>query len=105
MAHDLSDSMASGAPDGHDRSADSRSPVRRAVHGFNVYGAHDGIGSGADAKEGSVKKYRCDGCWSEDANAYGWVFFNFKHLKPSWLCVDCIPVWGAHFTLCQARGL
>lgn len=48
----------------------------------------------------------CGGC-----NAIGmgwlpanWILFNFRSLKPSYICPDCQPKWADHCSKLQSQG-
>lgn len=50
----------------------------------------------------------CGGCWSVSATGVtdaGWVYFNFKYLEPTWLCVDCLKERGLELIKMQGHGL
>lgn len=43
-----------------------------------------------------MKELKCDCCWKVSSDTVGWLLFNFKHLKATWVCRECQPEWKAH---------
>lgn len=58
---------------------------------------------------GGCVKLKCDACWKEidpiSEDSLGWIYFQFKHLKPSWICNECRPEWEQHHAILQGKGL
>lgn len=52
----------------------------------------------------SAKIWRCDACLKESEDGTGWIWFNFKHLSPVWLCPGCQREWKEHMTKLQGAG-
>jgi len=48
---------------------------------------------------------KCDGCWTESQDQTGWIYFAFKHLKATWLCIACQPKWQDHMIKLQEAEL
>lgn len=47
----------------------------------------------------------CGGCWAVSVEAVGWVWMNFAHLEPSWLCIECRKKHGSDLEKMQEHGL
>lgn len=48
---------------------------------------------------------RCDACWIEYPKDSEWAYFNFKHLKPVFICKDCLPKYKDHLETLQTGRL
>lgn len=47
----------------------------------------------------------CDGCWKVEYKPVMWVWFNFKHLKPQWMCIECCQKEGQRLMHLQEQGM